>query len=152
MKRAVLCVIVACAPVMSAQTSRDSVSLTSALAIDRVAARLAASGETGQAFEKRSGMSVVESRRVRDGSVEVHDAWMDVTYVQSGRATLLTGGRVAGAMTVASAGEHRGGQILGGTARALAAGDVVVVPAGVPHQFRVATGDSIRYITVKVPK
>ena len=135
-----------------ASTVGDSVTLTKAAALDRLAAHLAASAVTGESFEKRPGMEVVESRRVRDGSVEVHDAWMDVTYVQAGRATLLTDGHVTGAMTLTTPGEHRGGQISGGTPQVLGAGDVVVVPAGVPHQFRVAAGDSIRYLTVKVPK
>jgi uncharacterized RmlC-like cupin family protein len=71
--------------------------------------------------------------------------------VQAGRATLLVGGRVSGG-TLASPGEHRGGTIAGGTPHPLGAGDLLVVPAGIPHQFQVVRGDSVVYLTIKVQR
>ena len=91
----------------------------------------------------------VQARRVGDGVPEVHDRWTDVTIVHAGRATLLFGGRVEGG-SVTSAGEHRGGTIVGGAPRPISTGDLIVIPAGVPHQYRVTHGDSIRYLTIKV--
>jgi mannose-6-phosphate isomerase-like protein (cupin superfamily) len=80
---------------------------------------------------------------------EVNDRWTDVTIVQSGRATLVSGGRVTGSR-VETPGEHRGGTITGGATRPVGAGDLMVIPAGVPHQYVIAAGDSLRYVTVKV--
>jgi hypothetical protein len=69
--------------------------------------------------------------------------------VQSGRASLLSGGRVDGSH-VESPGEHRGGTITGGTTRAVGPCDLMIIPAGIPHQYVIAPGDSLRYVTVKV--
>src|SRR5581483_6239103 len=49
----------------------------------------------------------VEARRVVSGSPEIHDNWIDVTIVQAGRATLVSGGTVHGG-SVTEPGEHRG--------------------------------------------
>ncbi len=115
----------------------------------RAGDQLARGSTTARTVESRSSHSLVEARRVHDGEPEVHDCWADVAIVQAGHATLLTGGRVAGSR-VTGAGEHRGGTISGGSRRAVASADVVVIPAGVPHQYLVAAGDSVRYLTVKV--
>jgi uncharacterized RmlC-like cupin family protein len=56
---------------------------------------------------------------------------------------------VVGARVV-SPGEHRGGRIEGGATRELGPGDLLVVPAGVPHQYLLGVGDTLRYLTVKV--
>jgi len=85
------------------------------------------------------------------GAAEIHDDWGDVTVVQAGRATLLSGGRVPGSQ-LRSPGEHRGPAIAGGARQALAAGDLFYVPSGVPHQYELAPHDSIRYLTIKVPR
>jgi hypothetical protein len=90
----------------------------------------------------------VAARRVSDGVPEVHDEWVDITIVQAGRATLLSGGRVDGSH-VTSPGEHRGGTIIGATSRPISTGDLLSIPAGVPHQYRVTPGDSVRYLTIK---
>lgn len=86
---------------------------------------------------------------MQNGSPEIHDHWVDVTVVQSGRATLLTGGTVAGGH-LTSPGEHRGGTINGGTPQHVAAGDLVTIPAGVPHQYQLAPGNSVHYLTIKI--
>jgi mannose-6-phosphate isomerase-like protein (cupin superfamily) len=115
----------------------------------QITSELARRADPGQTFGGHSQFHYVESRRVDSGSPEIHDHWIDVTFVQAGRATLLTGGRVDGSRLV-SAGEHRGGRIMGGTSRAIAAGDLFVIPVGVPHQFQVMRGDSIVYLTIKI--
>ena len=86
-----------------------------------------------------------------DGGRESHDRWADVTFVQAGRGALFSGGRVLGG-SVSAPGEHRGGMIVGGTRQQVGAGDLFVVPAGVPHQFLIARGESLRYVTVKVAR
>ncbi len=114
-------------------------------------ARMAASlgSSTGRTFGDQPTYKYIEGRRTADGVPEVHDRWIDLALVQAGRAVLLAGGRVEGGR-LESPGEHRGGTIVGGTEHPIAAGDFCVIPAGVPHQYRVAPGDTLRYLTIKV--
>ena len=120
----------------------------SAAQLTHVADELAKGSSTGRTIGGHPTYHYVEARRVLNGEPEVHDRWADVTIIQSGRATLLTGGRVNGGRLEPD-GEHRGGTIVGGVSRPIAAGDVFVVPAGVPHQFLLSHGDSVRYLTLK---
>ena len=87
----------------------------------------------------------------RDSSngLERHDAWTDILVVQSGSATILTGGVQQGA-TESSPGEWRGGAAVGATRQVIRAGDIVTTPAGTPHQFLLAPGERITYIVFKV--
>lgn len=93
--------------------------------------------------------TVIHIRRTSDGEAEVHEEWDDVMVVQEGAATLLSGGEVSGGRQTAP-GELRGGRISGGTRRAMAAGDLITVPAGIPHQVLLEPGQSITYLVVKV--
>jgi mannose-6-phosphate isomerase-like protein (cupin superfamily) len=116
-----------------------------------LADRLGQDGTTGRTIARNEAYRLVVSRRNASGSPEVHEHWMDVTLVQAGRATLLAGGRLEGGRREAD-GEWRGGSIAAGTRYPVATGDLFVVPAGVPHQFLLTRGDTIRYLTVKVPR
>ena len=93
-------------------------------------------------------LSIVMAHRDAPGMVEVHDKETDTIYVLAGAATFVTGGTMIGG-TVTAAGQQRGTNIDGGQAQALAKGDVIVVPAGVPHWFKEVHG-SIDYYVVKV--
>lgn len=88
--------------------------------------------------------------RTRAGSVERHRDWVDVTVIRSGSGILRTGTSVRGGVETAS-GEWRGGRIVDPRERHVAAGDIVVIPAGTPHQFLPAGGRPLAYVTVKVP-
>ncbi len=88
----------------------------------------------------------------RDSSsagLERHDAWSDIVIVESGSATMLTGGTMDGA-TEASPGEWRGGTARGATRQLIRAGDIVTTPAGTPHQMLLGPGQRITYVTIKV--
>lgn len=106
---------------------------------------------TGHVLHAHPDYQYLQIRRDKSGVPEVHERWTDVTMVQAGRGTLLSGGRVSGSH-LESQGEHRGGTIAGGTSRPVGAGDLMIIPAGVPHQYMIAAGDSLRYVTVKVRK
>lgn len=88
------------------------------------------------------------SRREQAGEAEVHELETDVIYVLSGSATFVTGGTVVGGRVTAPH-EIRGSAIDGGEARAIAPGDVIVVPAGTPHWFQAVQGPVLYYV-VKV--
>lgn len=105
-------------------------------------------GMAGVLLGNRGAYTYLAIRRDRSGEVEVHAAWDDVIVVQEGTGTVLFGGRVSGDRETAP-GERRGGQVSGGSTRVLAAGDVMVIPAGMPHQVQVPPGGSITYFVVK---
>jgi hypothetical protein len=88
--------------------------------------------------------------RDRDGNPEQHDAIIDVVFVQSGEGTLQLGGTMAGRRATAP-GESVGTRLDGGDRHPLGPGDIVHVPAGVPHAFLVAKGQHITYVLLKIP-
>jgi len=88
-------------------------------------------------------------RRDSDGVPELHEGFTDIFVVQRGTATLRYGGTVAG-NKVTTPGEWRGGAIQNGTDTMLHPGDVVVIPAGIPHQVLPAAGQHFIYLTLKV--
>jgi mannose-6-phosphate isomerase-like protein (cupin superfamily) len=95
-------------------------------------------------------LKVQIAHRATSGEVEVHDKETDTFYVLDGSATLITGGTMVGGK-VTEPNQHRGKSITGGEAHQLTKGDVVVIPAGIPHWFK-EVPSSIDYYVVKVLK
>ena len=89
------------------------------------------------------------AHREGSGQAELHDTEADLFVVQSGTATLVTGGKIAGAKEE-SPGEIRGTSIEGGAKRKLAAGDIVHIPAKTPHQLLLDSGHQFTYFVLKV--
>ena len=89
------------------------------------------------------------SYREASGEAEVHERVTDVFLIQSGKATLVTGGKVVGGKTTAP-GEIRGASITGGQSKPLGPGDVVNIPAGTPHQVLMEGAKPFAYLVVKV--
>src|SRR5687767_14804433 len=75
------------------------------------------------------------SRRDSAGVAEIHTRDTDIVYVLKGSATLVTGGTP---VSIKSTGpeELRGSSIDGGNTSRLVAGDIMVIPNGVPHWFK----------------
>jgi len=89
------------------------------------------------------------AHREATGEAEVHDTWTDVFVIQSGEATLVTGGTLkAGKVTVP--GEQRAPSIDGGEKRKVAAGDIIHIPAKVAHHLLVDKGKQVTYFVMKV--
>jgi mannose-6-phosphate isomerase-like protein (cupin superfamily) len=88
--------------------------------------------------------------RDADGNPEQHDAIIDIVYVQSGAGTLVLGGTMAGKRATTK-GEWVGAVLDGGDRHPLGAGDIVHIPAGVPHSFLVPPGGHITYVLLKIP-
>ena len=89
------------------------------------------------------------SRREADGIVEWHENQADIFFVQSGSATLLVGGTMVGGEETEPH-EKRNGKIEGGVRRTLSAGDVIRIPAKVPHQILLDGSKGFTYFVVKV--
>ncbi len=91
------------------------------------------------------------ARRDQNGEPEVHADWNDIFIAQDGEATLIHGGKVEGGHETAP-GETRGGKIVGGKEQKLAAGDMAIIPAGMPHQTNPTPGKPFTYMVIKVKK
>lgn len=102
-------------------------------------------GESGDTVIATDAYRVNASRRDGPGQAEIHETEADIFYVLDGTATFITGGELTEPRTVASS-EIRGTGIRGGTERRLARGDVITVPAGVPHWFKNVTTPFTYYV------
>jgi glc operon protein GlcG len=97
-----------------------------------------------------SNLTISGNHRAVAGQVEVHDKETDILYIMEGQATLVTGGTMVGGRQTGP-GQHRGTDVQGGETRHLQKGDVVVIPAGIPHWFK-EVSPTVNYFTVKVIK
>ncbi len=100
-------------------------------------------------FARNANHSVLLVRRTKPGRAEVHTALTDVWYVIDGSGMLVTGGKATDAKAIAPE-ELRGSGISGGIARHIGKGDIIDIPAGVPHWVSKIDGKELVYLTVKV--
>ncbi len=96
-------------------------------------------------FDHSDKYMVHASRREQPGMAEIHTKDADIVYVLEGTATLVSGGQAIHAKTTAPD-ELRGERIEGGDTRQLAKGDVIIVPAGVPHWFKEVSNPFLYYV------
>jgi mannose-6-phosphate isomerase-like protein (cupin superfamily) len=89
------------------------------------------------------------AHREKSGVVESHGTRTIVMIVQSGEATLVVGTDIVDAKNTSPT-EVRGSSIRNGIERKVSAGDVINMPAGLPHQFLLEPGKQITYIDVVV--
>ena len=87
--------------------------------------------------------------RSRSGGGELHENFTDLFYILEGHGALVTGGKVADAKTTAP-GEVRGSAVKDGSRQEFKTGDVVHIPAGVPHQMLVPDGETVTYFVIKI--
>jgi mannose-6-phosphate isomerase-like protein (cupin superfamily) len=112
--------------------------------------KVAASLTQGGTLLRASDLIVMGAHRSGGGHVELHEKETDVFYVVEGEATFVTGGKMIGGK-VTSPGQHLGTDIEGGVVHHLTKGDVMVIPAGIPHWFK-EVPHSVSYFVVKVLK
>ena len=106
-------------------------------------------GSASETLEKYPHHYTMLAFRNRSGNAEVHQNFADVFYILDGHASVITGGEVIEPRTTAP-GETLGASVKGGTTQELKAGDVVHIPAGMPHQMIVPNGATVTYFVVKV--
>ena len=88
--------------------------------------------------------------RVRTGLAERHLLWADQMVILSGSATLITGGVMQTEHPNGTAqGESLATAIQGGKETPLHPGDIVHVPASVPHWVKLAPGTPLTYLIFK---
>ena len=86
--------------------------------------------------------------RNKAGVPELHTALMDTIYITDGETTMVTGGTMVGGHATGP-GQIRGTSITGGTTYHLVKGDVIVIPANIPHWFKEVPKE-VKYYVVKV--
>jgi mannose-6-phosphate isomerase-like protein (cupin superfamily) len=107
------------------------------------------SGSASVKLEEYPNHYTMVALRKKSGGAEVHQNYADFFFVVRGKATLLTGGTVVDQKT-ASPGEIRGSAVRDGRATALQKGDVVHIPANVPHQLVLPAHGEFVYFVIKV--
>jgi mannose-6-phosphate isomerase-like protein (cupin superfamily) len=89
------------------------------------------------------------AHREGSGQAEWHEKVADIIMIESGSATLIYGGEIVDGKTT-EPGQIRGASINGGTEVALTQGDVINIPAKVPHLMKIAPGKTVTYFVAKV--
>lgn len=101
---------------------------------------------------------VYRPRLTTPGDVAEHDLVSEVYHVISGSATLVTGSDIQGmvrrppdnrAVQLLNGPGNNGKSVRNGQTHQLKAGDVIVIPAGVGHQFT-RIDDHIEYLMIRV--
>ena len=107
---------------------------------------------SGSPFEVpgTAGYKVIVIERTSTGDAEVHMEWNDIFVVQHGHAKILVGGQIKGNHET-TPGEWRGGEMTGAKEYSLAEGDLLLIPAGLPHKAVVADG-AFTYLAIKTRK
>jgi hypothetical protein len=89
------------------------------------------------------------AHREGSGQAEWHEKVADIIVIESGSATLVYGGEIVDGKTT-EPGQIRGASIKGGMEIALVQGDVINIPAKVPHLMKLAPGKTVTYFVAKV--
>jgi mannose-6-phosphate isomerase-like protein (cupin superfamily) len=105
-------------------------------------------GSASEILEKYPHHFTMLAFRNRSGGGEVHQNYADVFFIVDGRTTLITGGEVVDAKSTGP-GETLGASVKGGSRQELKAGDVVHIPAGMPHQMILGEGETVTYFVIK---
>jgi mannose-6-phosphate isomerase-like protein (cupin superfamily) len=102
-----------------------------------------------KSFTSVGNYSFSMSHRDSSGGVECHLTQADIFVIQSGEASITVGGALVDGKN-RSATEMTGTAITGGTEVKVGPGDVVTIPAKMPHQMKLDPGKQINYFVVKV--
>ncbi len=87
--------------------------------------------------------------RSETGPAELHDDWSDIVFVRSGRAILQTGLKLVG-RKVAEKGEWRGTAIVDTSDEVASVGEMLIIPAGIAHQWLPEGEIPFSYFILKV--
>jgi mannose-6-phosphate isomerase-like protein (cupin superfamily) len=89
------------------------------------------------------------AHREGSGLAEWHEKQADIMVISIGEITMVTGGTIVDGKTT-QPGEIRGASIQGGIEVKLGPGDVLHIPAKVPHQMKLDPGKQVTYFVAKI--
>jgi mannose-6-phosphate isomerase-like protein (cupin superfamily) len=104
---------------------------------------------SGETLATDGNRTFMLAHREGSGLAEIHDTQADVMVISKGQVTMVYGGTVVDGKTTAP-GETRGPAIKGGTEVKLGPGDILHIPARVPHQMKLDPGAQVTYFVTKV--
>jgi mannose-6-phosphate isomerase-like protein (cupin superfamily) len=108
-----------------------------------------ASGLATETLKKYASDYTMLAFRSKSGKAELHEKFADFYFVVGGEVTLVSGGHIVNSATTAP-GEVRGDSVQDGKETKLKKGDIVHIPANIPHQLVLAKGATFQYFIVKV--
>lgn len=108
-----------------------------------------ASGLAAETLKKYATDYTMLAFRSKSGKAELHEKFADFYFVVGGEATLVSGGHIVNSATTAP-GEVRGDSVQDGKETKLKKGDIVHIPANIPHQLVLGKGATFQYFIVKV--
>jgi hypothetical protein len=114
-----------------------------------VGRELAASQGSTHRFFGEKGYNLEVRRLVGPQPILLHGKKSDFMVIQDGEGTFMSGGAlVNGKAGGEDPGDMRGEAIRGGASRVLKPGDVMFVPAGIPHGF-IETKDHVTFVMIR---
>jgi len=143
------CLAAAVSPAFAADTPVPAPPSKDVTVFDHARVGNAFTTGVGTGLLANSLFKVMAGRRVAaPAAVEIHTRDTDVFYIVDGSATFVTGGTAVEPKEIGP-NELHATSITGGTERHLTKGDVIIIPAGTPHQFLEVTNPFL-YFVVKV--
>jgi mannose-6-phosphate isomerase-like protein (cupin superfamily) len=112
-------------------------------------AKLSQDHSANERLPDYEGHAVFAVHREGTGLAEAHEMVAHMIYVISGEATIVVGGTMANKKATAP-GHTSGGSVDGGETKKVDAGDVLHIPAKVPHLVKVASGAQITYLMMSL--
>ena len=114
-----------------------------------LAQKLDAQKVASEVIATEGNRTFMVAHREGSGLAEWHEKQADVMFISAGNVTMVYGGTIDDSKTTAP-GEMRGPSIRGGTEVLLGPGDVLHIPAKIPHQMKLAPGAQVTYFVTKV--
>ncbi|MEP6918809.1 MAG: hypothetical protein ABJC89_24430, partial [Acidobacteriota bacterium] len=114
-----------------------------------LAQKLDANKVASEVVSTEGNRTFMIAHREGSGLAELHDKQADIIMISTGNVTMVYGGTVVDGKVTAP-GETRGPSISGGTEVKLGPGDVLHIPAKVPHQMKLDAGKQVTYFVAKV--
>jgi mannose-6-phosphate isomerase-like protein (cupin superfamily) len=128
----------------------DKILALSAAEVSTVAQELASTKKTTHQFIHENTYNLEVRRLVGPQPILQHAHKSDFMVIRDGEGTFMTGGELVDSKPGGGgdADDRHADSVRGGVTRVLKAGDVVFVPAGVPHGF-VETKDHITFVMTR---
>lgn len=144
-----LIALIALQPIL-AQTIHTARDLQQSEAKLKAAAQATPTGVAHETLDDFGSYRTLLIVRVHTGPAERHQLWADQMIVNRGTLTLVTGGTMQSEHPNGTdAGETLGTSIQGGKEVILHPGDIVHIPANVPHWVKLAPGSTATYLVIK---
>jgi hypothetical protein len=138
------------APSLLAQTVHTILDMQQHEAKLLATAKASPTGLASEAMDDYGNDRTLLVVRVHSGAPERHQFWADEMVVKKGTITLVTGDTMQGEHPNGTApGETLGTSIEGGKETVLHAGDIVHIPARIPHQAKIAPNTTVTYLVFK---